>query len=192
MKTVKKIALATAIAAPATLVVGNLAQAAPGNTGTVAIGASFLTDSTAKNNTDSTGLRGAIDFNLPNQTAGASGTPSIDFDYDTNSGHGNHIDTLGVFLSDRFTAKQTKATGVIPYFGAGIGFASIQGSRNVTTGFGASAHTTRRSKSATNFAGKLIAGLNFGQSFVEISYALNGDVDHVDADTIDLAIGTHF
>lgn len=196
IKKFKKLALTAALAAPAAFAATGAAQAAPAQPFAISVGGSFLTDSTAKHITSSSGLHVGLDWALPQKKdADTTGIPSIDVDYDVNSGHGAHINTVGVFLADRYTMSQSKKTGAVPYIGAGIGFASLSGARNITTTSPppSSISTTRHvSKNATNFAGKIMAGVNFGQTFVEASYQINGDLDHVNADTIDLSIGTHF
>jgi hypothetical protein len=196
----KKIALTTAIGGPTALglAVGAHAAPAPGTQQpfSVELGASFLTDSNSRNATADTGFHVGLGYDLTEGKSTQYGTPSIDLDYDNNSGHGNYLQTYGAFLADRYYLTQTNSkSNIVPYIGAGIGLAYIQGraTRRQDSGYPLDIITTSHvSKSATNFAGKLLAGVAFGQAYVEVAYQINGSVSGANADTIDLSIGTHF
>ena len=194
----KKIALSTAIGGPTALglAVGAHAAPAPGaqQPFSVELGASFLTDSNSRNATADTGFHVGLGYDLTEGKSTGYGTPSIDLDYDNNSGHSNYLQTYGAFLADRYYLSQgTSKSNIVPYIGAGIGLAYIQGrATRHTLGYENQVITSHVSHSATNFAGKLLAGVAFGQAYVEVAYQINGSVSGANAYTIDLSIGTHF
>ena len=178
------------------------------------IGAGWLTNSSAKDNTSSTGLHAGLGVGLPNHgVLSPASKSSIDLDYNTNTGHGNHINVFGLEYVERVSlntvAVAVSATGhhAVPYFGLGIGAAhnDVKKSTTVTTttvtgggsnGGGTTTTTTTStvssSKSDWHLAGKLIAGVDFGQTFVEATYAINGSTNGIRTDAVDLALGVHF
>jgi hypothetical protein len=166
--------IAAAISAVPAL--STVARADPSGPVAVSVGVSELTGS-AGDFTDRDGFRAAADLNLPVSPVFSGGTPSVDLDYDTHSGKGANIDTLGLFLADRY---HFSIHGIGPYLGAGVGGAYVHSSKDGNT-------DTR-----TDVAGKLIAGWNFGQTFVEGSYALNVNVFGGNTNTLDLSVGTRF
>lgn len=207
----KTLAVASLIAVPLTMAGTSGTRAdVIGNPISAQIGAGFLTSSTAKDDTESTGIHAGLSVNLPSKSliSGTLGKPSIDLDYNHNSGHGNHVDVFGLSYDERIkllpTGVPTPKGGAVPYVGLGIGAfddsvsknisktattSSSTGSSTVTT---STTTTSSQSKSDWRLGGKLIAGVDFGQEFVEASYAISGDVNGVRTDAVNLAIGVHF
>ena len=146
----------------------------------VAIGGNFLQSNTARNNFNDYGLHVGLGYTLPGLGI-TSGTPSIDADYDYNSGHGNTVNTYALFITDRYYITKLITAGTFsPYFGAGVGGAVLNGSGDIGSG------------NATNFAGKFLIGAKFSQAFVELAYQLNGKIDGYDDTNFNLTVGTHF
>lgn len=142
----------------------------------VSVGLSELTGS-AGDFTARDGFRAAANLNIPVSPVFPGGTPSVDLDYDTHSGKGASLDTVGLFLADRYSLK---VAGVGPYIGAGIGGAYVHSSKDGNT-------DTR-----TDISGKILAGFNVHQDFVEVSYAINVNVFGGNSDTLDLSLGRRF
>jgi hypothetical protein len=171
------------------------------------IGAGFLTSSAAKDATTTTGIHGGLSVSMQNKgLLGLTSKPSIDLDYNSNSGHGNHVDVFGLGYSERVMLSPAgaaiSATGhhAVPYVGLGIGAfrndvrrsettttSSNTGSTTVTT-----TSTTHASKTDWRVGGKLIAGVDFDKTFIEASYDISGTTDGVRTDVVNLALGLHF
>jgi len=177
---VKKIAITAAVVVPAALALASGAQASPVDQPfSVSLGANYLTDSSTRSSTSDYGLHVGLGYTIPGVGI-TSGTPSIDFDYDYNSGHGDTANTYGLFLADRYTLSHAAGASFSPYIGAGIGAAYLDGTGNGP------------SFSATNFAGKVMLGANFNRAFVEVAYNITGEDHGFDFSTVNLSVGTHF
>lgn len=209
---------ATLIAVPFTLGLASNAQAAPGVPCPISaqIGAGFLTSSAAKDATSTTGIHGGLAVAMQNKgLLGPMSKPSIDLDYNSNTGHGNHINVFGLEYSERVmltpAAAAISATGhhAVPYVGLGIGAFRNDVRKSTTTSFdnGSNAGggqqsavvpnvivttTTTSSKTDWRFGGKLIAGVDFDKTFIEASYDISGSTNGVRTDAVNLALGMHF
>ena len=224
---------ASLIAIPFTLGLASSAQAVPGvpNPISAQIGGGWLTSSSAKDATSSTGLHVGAAVGLANHGLLSAFTkPSVDVDYNTNSGHGNHINVFGLNYAERVplsaVGAAVSATGhhAVPYVGLGVGVFRSEVSKTVTTTFdnGSNAGgsnpvgggsntggsntgqqgavrpnvlvttTSHESKTAWKVGGKLLAGVDFGQTFVEASYDISGSTNGVRTDAVNLALGMHF
>jgi len=202
---------ASLIAVPFTLGLASNAQAAPGVPCPISaqIGAGFLTSSAAKDATSTTGIHGGLSVAMQNKgLLGPMSKPSIDLDYNSNTGHGNHINVFGLGYSERVmltpAAAAISATGhhAVPYVGLGIGAFrnDVRSSHTTTTttpggsngGPVTTTTTTSSSKTDWRFGGKLIAGVDFDKTFIEASYDISGSTNGVRTDAVNLALGMHF
>lgn len=173
------------------------------------IGVGLLTDSDARRATNNAGIHAGIGFQLSNPSllSPVNGKPSIDLDYNSNTGHGNHVNVLGLSYTERVAlGAPAESGGARPYVGLGIGAyhtdlrASVTtttttqtGGSSGTPGSTVTTTTTKtESKSKWNLGGKVLAGVEFGKTFVEASYIISGSTEGVRSDSANLAIGMHF
>jgi len=173
------------------------------------IGVGWLTDTDARKATSNTGIHAGIGFRLSNPSllSPVNGKPSIDLDYNNNSGHGNHVNVLGLSYTERVSlGAPAESGGSRPYVGLGIGayHSDLRSSRTTTTTTTTGGQsgspgstvttttTTTASKSKWNLGGKVLAGIEFGKTFVEASYIISGSTEGVRTDSANLAVGMHF
>jgi hypothetical protein len=197
-----QIAAASALVLPAALIAAPQAHAQGLGKGQlmVQVGGNYLTDGDSRDATNDIGIHAGLGYMLPSTGSGHS---SIDLDYNNNTGHGNRVTTIAAMFVQRtpMTPNVPVGGGMAPYYGFGIGFGQIDVKATVesapTTGEETSSVRPRAidesiEKKKTRIVGKVLAGLNFGNSFAELSYNIYGSVEGAKADSIGLSVGTHF
>lgn len=205
-RNVTRLSAATLLGIPLALMLAPAAKADIANPLSVEIGVGYATSSDVRNNTSSDALHAGVGYNLPNKGLLCPlAQPSIDLDYNRNAGQGNSLDSWGLLYTERVPLSVGKANSSGgPYAGFGIGvfrnIADAGGSSSTTTtttatdNGGTSQLASGTSKTTTALGGKALIGVSFGAPYVELSYEYAGPIgingDH--ADSINLAVGTHF
>jgi hypothetical protein len=177
VRTLKAAMIAAPIAAVSLLGAPSAHAITPAKPIAIQIGAAWPTDGDVRDATQDVGIYAGLGYILPSEGVGRN---SVDLDFTTTSGHGNRLNTLSLMFAHRMPLG-TPVNGTNgPYAGLGIGATRIE------------AHGGGDSDDTTHLSGKALLGYDLGNSFVEVSYMVNGKINDAHADTVNLSFGTHF
>ena len=176
-------------------------------------GASYLTDSKARNALQNFGLLLGVGYDLPFRgvLSAKTGQASIDFDYQGFRGHGNRFDSYALQYVERvpFSAPSKNSNEPQGYWGLGVGVYQDRGDGSGGSGGGSqiAAHqvpgdgggtssgvgSSSGSANRTAIGGEVILGVTFQQKFfIESAFHFRGSFNGVSPNTISLAVGLKF
>ncbi len=157
---------------------------------TVSVGWSDLLEKTMADATKASGYIGMIGYRVQTGMKSLSDT-SVEASWARNSGSGNRLDVYGLQIVDRMPfSQQTRSSGMVPYWGLGIGAALDQFVGSVITG---GSTVVLHSDSKLNLAAKVLLGLNITDSvFVEGAYNYNGSLEGKTLTSLTVSLGIHF
>lgn len=158
---------------------------------TLQVGVNQATNKATRSATQDAGLSLGAGLILPSNNPNA--VLSLDGTYDRAAGHGNSLQTTGVFLTERLPASSGKGGSGL-YYGAGTGFVQSK-YKTAATNVGTTATATSNTKSGAAF--RLLAGLKLqGGINAELSYNFNPSVTvgaaKVKTNTLSLTLGKSF
>jgi hypothetical protein len=188
-RAVLRLAVLGLMIAPMALVGAHRALAADGGPVAVEVGVGFLGGGDSGTGLSKTGLHAGLGFRLPE--AGLltkRSRPSIDFGFNYNRGTGgdDYLESWSAMYAERVRlGPGGVAGGSFPYVGVGLGIvdahASISGGRS--GGYDSNEHVQA--------GGKLLAGVGFGRTYLELSYQDTGSTLGIRSDSLNLSVGTH-
>ena len=137
----------------------------------VQVGGGYLLNSDARAATSTTAVHAGLGYIVPAAGQGVtSGSSSIDLDYNQNTGHGNKLSAIGLYIAQRMPVSQNKTSkgGLNPYFGGAFGVVQLQAQGSGTQQSAIAHATTKTTDKKTGIGGKVMAGLDFGGAFAEL------------------------
>ncbi|MGC4047041.1 MAG: hypothetical protein QM758_24870 [Armatimonas sp.] len=151
----------------------------------------MLDNKASRNATNSTGFQVGLGYLMPSSPVKGYGN-SVDFLFNSNSGHGNRIETMGLFYSLR-KAPEGKSDSQF-YYGASLGVAQSKYKTN-TAQVGEQAVST--SADDTGVAGRLLVGVMLkGGLIIEGAYNITPQVKvgnaKVKTTSLSLSVGKAF
>ena len=149
---------------------------------TIKLGGFFPTSSSGRDAGGSSQFSAGLDYALVKTTSSNPLLPSVYFDYQGGSRNGGHTDSYGLGIAARDYVGSPALAQVSPYVGAGVGVYDEQLKRGGTN-----------SKNTVNVGAKLLAGVEFSQSFlVEVNYQFLPKHNGVNPDGFGAQIGYRF
>jgi len=157
----------------------------------VEVGANMLDNKASRNATTGPGFLVGLGYLLPSSPIKGYGN-SVDFLFNTNSGHGNRIETMGLFYSLRKSPEGESSSQF--YYGASLGVAQSKYKTN-TAQVGEQA--VSNSADDTGIAGRLLLGVMLkGGLMIEGAYNINPEVKvgtgKVKTNSLSLTLGKAF
>lgn len=180
--------------APGLLLVSSAGAQTPAKPFSVALGLDYLEGGSLGSATARDGWIADVGYHF----AAAHGSvnkifdTSVDFTWSQHNGHGGFASSYGLFLEDRTPFTSSGGSGIVPYYGVGLGVVRDMGRVIINTG-GSDARVFAASASKYTNGEKILLGLKFGSSFyLEGAYNFNGGFTDASADSVSVSVGVRF